>query len=149
VVATDAAGGTDVRHLVYVASFLPAVGESLASFGDGTPAPYLDFTPDGTFGVRPEMAQELFLHDCDAEAVDGAFARMARQSAAVTTQPVRQAAWKQVATTYLVCAEDRATPPALQRAQAERADRVLELPSGHHPFLSHPGLMARAILDVR
>jgi pimeloyl-ACP methyl ester carboxylesterase len=149
VIATEAAGAGDVGHLVYISSFLPDAGESLASFGDGRPAPYLDFAADGTFGVRPEMAQELFLHDCDREAVNGAFARLARQCAAVTTQPVRQAAWKQVPSTYLVCAEDRATPPALQRAQAARADRVLELPSGHHPFLSHPELVAQAVLDVR
>jgi pimeloyl-ACP methyl ester carboxylesterase len=146
VVATGAADAGDVRRLVYITSFLPDVGESLSTFGAGTPAPYLDFSADGTFGVRTELARELFLQDCDAEAVAGAFARLTRQSAVVMTQPVQVAGWKQVAATYLVCAEDRATPPALQRGQASRADRVVELPSGHHPFLSHPELVAEAIL---
>jgi pimeloyl-ACP methyl ester carboxylesterase len=146
VVATEAVGAGDADHLVYITSFLPDVGESLASFGGDEPAPYLDFAPDGTFGARAEMAQELFLQDCDQEAIDGAFARLTRQSAAVVTQPVRNAGWKHTPSTYLVCAEDRATPPAVQRAQAARAGRVIELPAGHHPFLSHPELVARAVL---
>jgi ABC-2 type transport system ATP-binding protein len=90
-VATEAADTGNVTHLVYVSSFLPDVGEALSAFGDGTPAPYLDFSADGTFCVRRETAQELFLHDCDPDAVTGAFARLAWQSAAVLSQPVRWA----------------------------------------------------------
>ncbi|HYN96364.1 MAG TPA: alpha/beta hydrolase [Pilimelia sp.] len=151
VVATEAAAATGVavRGLVYVTSFLPDVGESLADLAGlagGSPPPYLDFAPDGTFGVRPELAPDTFLHDCDAEAVEGALARLTRQSAAVQTEPVRHAAWRQLPSTYLLCADDRGTPPAVQRAQAARATAVVELPTGHHPFLSHPGLVARAVL---
>ena len=146
VVATEAVGAGDAAHLVYISSFLPEVGESLASFGGEEPAPYLDFSPDGTFGARAEMLQELFLQDCDREAIDGAFARLTRQSAAVVTQPVRRAGWQHTPSTYLVCAEDRATPPVAQRAQAARAGRVIDLPAGHHPFLSRPDLVARAVL---
>jgi pimeloyl-ACP methyl ester carboxylesterase len=58
VAGAAAAGLAQVRHLVYIASFLPQVGESLASFGDGTPAPYLDFGSDGTFGLRAEVARD-------------------------------------------------------------------------------------------
>jgi pimeloyl-ACP methyl ester carboxylesterase len=148
VVATEALRAGDAAHLMFVTSVLPEVGESLASFGGPEPAPFLDFSADGTFGARAEMLQELFLQDCDQEAVDGAFARLTRQTAAVVTQPVRNAGWKHTPTTYLVCASDLATPPAMQRAQAARAGRVIELPAGHHPFLSHPELVAQAILAV-
>ena len=146
VVATETVRVGDAKHLLFISSFLPEVGESLASFGGAEPAPYLDFAPDGTFGARTEMLQELFLQDCDQDAVDGAFARLTRQSAAVVTQPVQHAGWKHTPATYLVCAKDRATPPEVQRAQAARAGRVIELPTGHHPFLSHPELVARAVL---
>lgn len=146
VVATEAADAGDVRHLVYVDSFLPDVGESLADFGGDGPAPYLDLTADGTFGVRVEVAEEVLLHDCDSEAVAGALARLTRQTTAVTTAPVRRAGWRRIPSTYLVCAQDRATPPAVQRAQAERAHRTVELPAGHHPMLSHPELLAREVL---
>ena len=145
VVATEAAVEGDVRHLFYLDSFLPDAGESLADFGGPEPAPYLDFTPDGTFGVRTELAEALFLQDCDSEAVEGAFARLTRQTASVVAEPVRRAAWHDLPSTYLVCADDRATPPDVQRAQARRAGRVIELPTGHHPMLSRPDLLAEVL----
>jgi len=63
----------------------------------------------------------------------------------VVATPVTAAAWQDVPSTYLVCAEDRATPPELQRTQAARARRAVELPTGHHPMLSHPELVAAEI----
>ncbi|KAA9377646.1 alpha/beta hydrolase [Microbispora cellulosiformans] len=148
VVAEAVAGLPSVRHLLFVTSFLPEPGESLSSFGDGGPAPYLDFGPDGTFGVRPETATETFLQDCDEEAVAGAHARLVRQTAAVTVRPVSAAAWKEIPSTYLVCARDNGTPPSLQRAQAARADRVVEIDAGHHPFLSRPDEVAGLVLRL-
>jgi len=147
VVATDAVGPGDAERLVFITSFLPEVGESLASFGGDGPAPFLDFAPDGTFGARPEMLQELFLQDCDQEAIDGAFARLTRQTSAAVAQPVRQAGWRHTPSTYLVCADDRATPPAVQRVQAARAGQVIEIPVGHHPFLSQPESVAQVVLS--
>ncbi|GIH67219.1 alpha/beta hydrolase [Microbispora siamensis] len=148
VTAEAAAGLPEVRHLLFVTSFLPEPGESLASFGDGAPAPYLDFGTDGTFGVRPETATRTFLQDCDEKAVAGAHDRLVRQSAAVTVRPVGAAAWKEIASTYLVCARDNGTPPAVQRAQAARAGRVVEIDAGHHPFLSRPREVADLVLGL-
>jgi hypothetical protein len=53
-----------LRSMLVIDSFLPAVGESFASFGDGTPAPYLDVATDGTFGVLAELATQTFLPAC-------------------------------------------------------------------------------------
>ena len=41
-------------------------------------------------------------------------------------QPVQAAAWEQVPSTYLVCAEDLGTPPDRQREFAGRAGSVVE-----------------------
>ncbi|MEU4470670.1 alpha/beta hydrolase [Micromonospora sp. NPDC023888] len=148
VVVTEAANAGEVAHLVYVSSFLPEVGQALAHLGPAEPAPYLDFSPEGTFGVRREMLRERFLQDCDEQAVKGAVARLTRQEASVLTAPVRHAAWRHLPSTAIVCAEDRATPPALQRSQAARATWTVELPTGHHPMLSHPHLLADAVRTV-
>ena len=142
VVATAAATDEHVRHIVYIDSFLPDTGETRA---EAEPPPYFDFADDGTFGLRTELAEPLFLQDCDRPAVDGAIARLTRQTAAAVATPVARAAWRTIPNTYLVCAQDRATPPAVQRVQAQRADRVIELPTGHHPMLSRPDLVAAAI----
>ena len=148
IVTAEAAAGVEaVRHLVLVSSYLPEVGESLASFGGETPAPFLDVDPEGgTFTVRPEALAETFLQDCGPEIQRQAIGKVARQSLAVLEQPVRSAAWQQVASTYLVCAEDRGTPAERQRRFATRADGVVELDAGHHPFLSQPAAVRDLIL---
>ncbi|MFE2225895.1 alpha/beta fold hydrolase [Streptomyces kronopolitis] len=149
VTAEAAAGIGAVRHLVLVSSYLPEVGQSLSEFGDGGPAPFLDVDPAaGTFGVRPELLVDTFLQDCDAEIQAQAADHLARQSVRVTGQPVGAAAWQQVPSTYLVCAQDRGTPPRRQREFARRAGRIVELDAGHHPFLSHPAAVRDLLLSL-
>lgn len=149
VTAEAAAGIRSVRHLVMVSSYLPEVGQSLSEFGDGSPAPFLDVDPDaGTFGVRPELLVDTFLQDCDPEVQAQAADHLARQSAKVTGQPVGAAAWQQVPSTYLVCAQDRGTPPRFQREFARRAGSVVELDAGHHPFLSQPDAVRDLLLSL-
>lgn len=148
VVAEAAAGVPSVRHLLLIASFLPEVGQSLAAFGNGTPAPYLDVAEDGTFGVRHEVAAATFLQDCDPQTSTQALVRLTRQSLHATQQPVQAAAWQQVPSTYLVCAQDNGTPPELQRQLAQRADTVVELGAGHHPFLSQPAAVTDLVLTL-
>jgi pimeloyl-ACP methyl ester carboxylesterase len=149
IVAEAAAALETVRHLLFVSSYLPEVGQSLSSFAAEEPAPFLDIDPeDGTFTVRPDALAETFLHDCDAvirrEVVD----KTARQSLAVVGQPVQSAAWEQIASTYLVCIKDRGTPAYRQREFARRAGNVVELDAGHHPFLSQPTAVRDLILTL-
>lgn len=150
VTAEAAEGIGSIRHVVLVSSYLPEIGQSLSDFGgDGGPAPFLDVDPDaGTFGVRRELLVETFLHDCDEKIKAEAFGRLAKQSLKVTGQPVGAAAWKQIPTTYLVCALDRGTPAARQREFARRAGNVIELDAGHHPFLSQPAAVRDILLGL-
>jgi pimeloyl-ACP methyl ester carboxylesterase len=150
IVASQAAAdvGT-VHHLLLISSYLPEVGESLSSFGGEEPAPFLAIDAEsGRFTVRPEALAETFLQDCDAEIQRQALERTARQSLRVVGEPVDAAAWHDVPSTYLVCAQDRGTPPGRQREFARRAGRVVELDAGHHPFLSQPGAVCDLILGL-
>ncbi|MGI3784600.1 MAG: alpha/beta fold hydrolase, partial [Janthinobacterium lividum] len=111
-------------------------------------APFLQVDPAaGTFGVRPELFVDTFLADCDADIQAQGPDHLARQSVQVTGQPVGAAAWQQVPTTYLVCAADRGTSAERQRAYARRADHVVELEAGHHPFLSRPAAVVDLLLS--
>jgi pimeloyl-ACP methyl ester carboxylesterase len=150
IVTAEAAAGVEaVHHLLFVSSYLPEVGQSLSSFGGEEPAPFLDIDPKGgTFTVRQDALVETFLQDCDAEIQRQAPDKTARQSLAILEQPVRAAAWQQLASTYLVCAEDRGTPADLQREFAGRADSVVELEAGHHPFLSQPAAVRDLVLSL-
>ncbi len=150
-VITDAAAGHgDVSRLVYVTSVMPDRDETLASLvGSREPGPWMDPRPeDGTMGVKADLLPEAFMQDCDEAAVAGALERLTRQPLAVFGQTPRAVAWREKPSTYVVCAEDRATPPEAQRDYARRAGSVVELPTGHHPMLSHPELLAQILAEA-
>ena len=150
VVTEATAGHGNVGHLVYVTSVMPELDETLASFGGSRePGPWMDpRSEDGTMGVKAEFLPEAFMQDCDEAAVAGALERLTRQPLAVFGQTPRAVAWREKPSTYVVCAEDRATPPEAQREFARRADRVVDLPTDHHPMLSRPELLARVLAEA-
>ena len=150
IVTAQAAVDVDaVRHVLLISSYLAEPGESLSSFGDGSPAPFLDVDPDAaTFTVRPELLADTFMHDC-RELAGEAAARLTRQSLQVTQQPVEAAVWGRVPTSYLVCAQDRGTSADRQREFARRADEVIEVDVGHHPFLSQPAVVRDLVLSAK
>ena len=149
VISDAAAGQENVKHLVYVTSVMPELDEALSSFGGSELGPWMDPRPeDGTMGIKAELVPDAFMQDCDEEAVAGGLKRLACQSLAVFGQTPRGVAWREKPSTYVVCVEDRATPPEAQREYAKRTDSIVEVPTGHHPFLSHPKLLARVLAEA-
>jgi pimeloyl-ACP methyl ester carboxylesterase len=144
-VITDAGAHEAVEHLVYITAVMPDESEPMSSFAAPTPAPWLDLGEDGTVGLHLEPIRELFLQDCDEETIEGGLARAARQSVQAFAQPPRAAAWRTTPSTYVVCANDLSTSVERQRAHAARARSTIELPTGHHPFLSEPQSLADAL----
>jgi len=51
-------------------------------------------------------------------------------------------AWRGIPSTYVICADDRAILPGLQRRMSARADEVVEWNTSHSPFASRPDLVA-------
>ncbi|TDP91117.1 pimeloyl-ACP methyl ester carboxylesterase [Labedaea rhizosphaerae] len=149
VVITAAGEHPSVTRLVYVSSMLPDAGESLAGLAGPGPG-WVQPDADGLLAMRPDLTEDQirhhFLADCAPEFAAAAIERLARQNPLALTQPAPSAAWRTVPSRYVVCSEDRATPPQRQRWFAERAAEVVELACGHHPFLSRPGDLADAIL---
>ena len=64
--------------------------------------------------------------------------------AAIAT-PQTTAAWKELPSTYVVCTQDAAVPPAAQEAMAARAQTVEHLDASHSPFLSRPDETAEIV----
>lgn len=153
IVVAQGAAHPSVRHLVYISSFLPEVGQTHGSLGSPSEDPVPVRTHDeGTLSVVDDdrdYFDDRFLHDItDSSAIDQAHARLCPQSTLAFNTPTAAAAWQDLDSTYLVCAEDRSTNPQLQRAHAARATRTVELPTSHHPFLSRPELVAEVLHDV-
>ena len=153
IVASEAGEHPAVRGLVYISSFLPAVGDSLATLSSGAtdPVPVIPHA-DGSVSVNADDRAAFdarFLHDvANPDLVRGAHDRLCAQSSVVFGAETITAAWNRVPSTYLVCAEDRSTDPDLQRAHAARATTIRELAAAHFPMLSRPDLVAACIKET-
>ena len=144
-VITEAGTHPAVAHLAYVSSVMPDAGQAHADVAGGAPPPWLRAHDDGTVSLDPAVLRELFAQDCDSEAVEGARARLTRQQAVAFAEPVTEPAWRTTPATALICVEDRAVPAAAQRAFARPGTPQVDLPTGHHPMLNAPDVLAGAL----
>ncbi|WEO77269.1 alpha/beta hydrolase [Cryobacterium sp. SO2] len=134
-----------VAHLLYVSSYLPDVGESQAVIMGGESDPVsIAANEDGTLSLAGYDASTFgarFLQDADAATQQQAWERVTAQAAGAFVTPTTAAGWQGVDSTYIVCGQDRSTSVELQRFHAGRATRSVEVPTGHHPFITRPDLV--------
>ena len=138
-----------VAHLLYISSYLPDVGQAqgMIMSGESDPALIGD-NGDGTLGLSGYDAASFgarFLQDADSTTQGEAWERVTAQSATAFMTPTSAAGWEGVDSTYIVCGQDRSTSVVLQRFHAARATRSVELPTGHHPFISRPDLVVEQL----
>jgi pimeloyl-ACP methyl ester carboxylesterase len=151
-VIAEAGAHPAIARLLYISSYLPNAGQSQSDImsgesdpvsigdnGDGTLS--LSGYDQATFGAR-------FLQDADEATRLEAWRRVTAQDAASFLTPTTTAGWQGVDSTYLVCGDDRSTSVELQRSHAERATRSVELPTGHHPFITRPDLVVEVLLGL-
>lgn len=144
-VVAEAGAHPAVAHLLLVSSYLPDVGRSQGALMSGEVDPVrVGDAGDGRSGIAGYDTDSFgarFLHDGTPEQQREAFRRVTTQDAASFTTPTTRAGWQGVDSTYLVCADDRSSSVALQREHAARATRSVDVPTGHHPFLTRPDLV--------
>ena len=148
-VIAEAGNHPAVRSLLYISSYLPDVGQAQGAImsGEADPVSIAD-NGDGTLSISGYDAQSFgarFLQDADAETQREAWARVTAQAAAAFITPTTAAGWQGVDSTYLICERDRSTSLALQQFHAERATRAVTVPTGHHPFITRPDLVAQQV----
>jgi pimeloyl-ACP methyl ester carboxylesterase len=151
-VVTAAGDHPHVTHLLYLAAFQLAEGESV-----GRTLPEREIPPTGLGDalrfsadreqvcVDPALATGLFYADAPAVAAAAAVARLRPVQRAVFGGVPATIGWRQRPSTYVVCADDRAVHPDLQRAMAQRATVRHEWPGGHSPALTRPAAVADLI----
>jgi pimeloyl-ACP methyl ester carboxylesterase len=151
-VIAEAGRHPSVEHLLYISSYLPDIGMAQGAImsGESDPVTIAD-NGDGTLSVAGYSAASFgarFLQDADVATQLAAFERVTAQSVSAFVTPTTAAGWEGVDSTYLVCEEDRSTSLELQRFHAARATRSVELPTGHHPFISRPDLVVQQLLEL-
>ncbi|QHC59600.1 alpha/beta hydrolase [Rathayibacter sp. VKM Ac-2760] len=148
-VIAEAGAHPAIARLVLISSYLPEIGLAQGDIMSGESDP-VSVAPgdDGLLRVSGYDAASFgrrFLQDADESTQRAAWERVTAQSLAAFTTPTSAAGWQGVDSTSLVCTEDRSTSVGLQRSHAERATRSIDLPTGHHPFLSRPDLVVAAL----
>jgi pimeloyl-ACP methyl ester carboxylesterase len=134
-------GVSNVVGLVYLCGFQLDVGDSLLSAVGGSAPSWWDVHRAERY-VDPLRPFEIFYADVRPHTARGAVARLGHQALAAFEQPLTRAAWRTIPSTYVVCERDAVIPVAAQEMMAERADRVLRMPTSHSPFLSRPAQLA-------
>ena len=138
--------GTDapnVAGLVYIAAFGLDKGESLgALLSQGPTPPALAHQLVDNRGFV-WLAQDDFVNHfaADVGPVKARVMYAVQQPLAATgfNEVMGVPAWKSLPSWYLITTDDQALPPGAQRLFAKRMGAtVIEVPSGHLPFVSHP-----------
>jgi hypothetical protein len=75
-------------------------------------------------------------------------ARLGPQPLVTLQEAPTVAAWRTKPSTYIVCVDDMAVHPDLQRLMARRCGSVMEWPTGHSPFLCRPDLVATLLAEL-
>lgn len=145
-----AAAGHGAAHLTFVAARLPLPGESPAALTPtwGRPEFHacMERGDDGAVRLRPR-AGDLLFHRTSAPLADLAMSRLRPMASAVPHEPVADPAWTSVPSSYVVCGDDRAVRPEVQRERAALVPASVELDTDHSPFFSSVAPLTGFIAD--
>jgi pimeloyl-ACP methyl ester carboxylesterase len=151
-VVTGAGDHPRVVQLLYLAAFQLAEGESV-----GRTLPERDFAPtrltdafqfseDGQLiSLDPAKAAGVMFPDAPPDEAAAAIARLRPVHRAVFRGVPEVIGWRRTPSTYVVCADDTAVNPDLQRAMAARATFRHEWPGAHSPAMTQPDVVANLI----
>lgn len=162
-VTTNAAtGNPNVKALVYIDSFMPDQGETLAGLAaegqscvtpdaldavpyDGGADLYLRWAPNGGY---PGFGQ-CFANRVDPKKAAVLFAEQRPAAAAEFGEPSGAPAWKTIPSWVLIGTQDHVIPPALQETMAARAGaHVSTVDAGHLSLITKPEQATGVILDA-
>jgi pimeloyl-ACP methyl ester carboxylesterase len=157
-VITQAGDHPGVAHLVYLCALALDANETCGSAAsaetaaagishEGRPNLGAGFVIDGRGAVTldPSVAAACLYNECDPETVNWALAQLGPQPLVSLQQTPAAVAWRAKPSTYVVCANDLAIHPDLQRVLAKRCSNSIEWNSDHSPFLSQPDRVAELL----
>jgi len=139
----------NVVRIVYVCAFVLDEGQSLAAIGGEAirDSWVVHETDGGLQYIEHRFPVEAFYGDVPTALAEQALAQLVHQSYVVVTQPVTEAAWKTVPSTYIICDADTGLPPAVQEQFAKHASRIRRMNASHSPFLSQPAALAQILRE--
>lgn len=151
VVITEAGNSDKVKSLVYVDAFAPDAGQSINDLLAGLPPPAYAalFVADSAgFLTLPETGiATYFAQDLSKDEVRTVSATQGPWAQRCFADKVTRAAWHTKPSVWVLGTQDRFIAPALQEKMAATIGAaVIRVPSSHVSLLSHPRIVADAII---
>ncbi len=158
VITEGAAMAANVTGLVYVAAFIPELGESLTSINARYPAtkdaPVLEKSYPGPGGGAPQVElsvsaesfRRAFAADLPVEVARMAAATQRPPTVACFEQPATRTAWRELPSWAVVATADQMIHPDAQHEMAQRAGAATtSVDASHAVALSRPEAVTDAI----
>jgi pimeloyl-ACP methyl ester carboxylesterase len=150
VISAAASGATGVARLVYLAALMAEQDEDVADLVGADSSPLMQavvFDENGYISIDPARIHEIFYADSSAEEADRCAQLFRAMPATSISAHAGLPAWLSLPSTYVVCGNDQAIPPASQRRMAVRATSIVEWPCDHSPFLTRPADIAALLQE--
>lgn len=148
-VVTQAGNDARVRGIVYLSALVPDAGESVSALLTRFGAPMQGMSPDkdGLIWLdNPSDFQHVMAEDVSEEKVKVLTASQQPVAAAAFNEPVKQAAWREKPSWYLMTTDDHALPYPVQKKIVAMTGSVTEkIGSSHMSMISHPAEVAAFI----
>lgn len=142
-------------HLLYLAAYVPDVGESVMGLAMSMPpatttlASAMVMADDTlSFTVDPALAHATFYGRCDPITTPANVARLCPQPTATFSQALTGAGWATIPSTYVRCTLDDAIHISHQDLMASHCTNVETLETDHSPFASMPIQTAEIIARI-
>lgn len=142
VITGAAAGNPNVKALVYIAAFAPAVGEPLGLLLQQYPTELgqiLDFDAAGFAYLDRTRFRTVFAGDVNRTTAAVMAAAQTPAFGGIFSEHLDVAAWETIPAWYMVAKEDKALSPDMERFLANRMGATtVEISASHVPFVSQP-----------
>jgi pimeloyl-ACP methyl ester carboxylesterase len=134
----------NLERIVYIAALVPTLGQSPSEAKEEVDImTRLDdaIERDGDFlMLNPLLAHAALYQDCKEKVAAWAVSQLTPQTVASFRSP-RSSFDVEVPSRYILCTDDNALDPTLQKIMSARCTEVVTLESDHSPFLSRPGVL--------
>jgi pimeloyl-ACP methyl ester carboxylesterase len=143
-ITEGAAGCMNIKRLLYMTAFMLDAGETVHAACGGVYPQWWQVAPDRS-RLTAGTPEQIFYNMCTPDVSQEAVAMLRTQSLVAFNQPLKQVAWKEIPSTYIICEQDNAIPVFAQEAMSGRATDVVRMDSDHSPFLSCANQLAKLI----
>ncbi len=158
VITNAAAGNPNVKALVYIAAFIPDVGEDILHLTGAesqvpTSIEFKGYPPFGTNDIDVYLKSDTFRSTfaADVPARDAAVMAASQRPLAYAAGAgaTTSTAWRTIPSWSMIATHDRTITPDQQRFMSTRAHSTsVEVPSSHVAMISHPQQVTSLIIDA-